>query len=77
VEMNLSFTIVPILDSAPFTISFKHKDAFLKGEQIQILAGEAVETRTKVDDMDACINAVAVWQVKRISISFSPGLILG
>jgi hypothetical protein len=74
---DLSFSIVPILDSAPFTIGFKHKDAFLKGEQIQILAGEAVETHTKVDDMDGFIHSLAAWQVKRISVGFSPELILG
>jgi hypothetical protein len=74
---DLGFTSIPILDSAPFTIGFKHKDPFLKGEQIQILAGEAVETTTKVDDMDGFIHALAAWQVKRISIGFSPELILG
>jgi hypothetical protein len=65
---DLSFSLSPILDSTPFTVTFRGRDAFLKGEQIQILVGQAVEVGIDLNDMDSFVSALTVWQVKNLSI---------
>ena len=65
---DLGVTLSPILDSSPFTVSFTGRDAFLKGEQIQILVGQAVRVEIDLNDMDSFVSALTVWQVKKLSI---------
>ena len=59
----------PISTSTPFTISFAFRDAFLKGEQIQILVGAAVCIQSRVDDMEAFATAVTQWQLKTLAVA--------
>lgn len=65
---DLSFSNSPIQPATPFTLSLTPRDAFLKGEQIQVLAGAAVALRIKVDDMNGFISAVTLWEVTKLSI---------
>jgi hypothetical protein len=58
----------PIPTSTPFTISFATRDAFLKGEQIQILGGAAVYIQSRVDDMEGFATAVTMWQLKLLAV---------
>jgi hypothetical protein len=65
---DLSFSQSPILDDTPFTVSFTGRDAFLKGEQIQILVGQAVHFTIFLNDMSTFLSALTVWQVKKLSL---------
>ncbi len=69
---DLNFSVSPILDASPFTVSFTGRDAFLKGEQIQILVGQAVEFGMHADDMSTFLSALTVWQVKKLSVGMLP-----
>ncbi|HEV8552783.1 MAG TPA: hypothetical protein VGR65_05275 [Casimicrobiaceae bacterium] len=73
---DLSFSTSPIQNSTPFRISFTTQETFVKGEQIQILAGARVVTRTIVNDMHGSIRALTVWQVKSLSIGTRPAIVL-
>ena len=59
----------PIPTSTPFTISFATRDAFLKGEQIQILGGAAVYIQSRVDDMEGFATAVTMWQLETLAVA--------
>jgi hypothetical protein len=65
---DLSFSSSPIQRATPFSLSVTPRDAFLKGEQIQVLAGAAAALRIKVNDMNGLISAVTLWEVKKLSI---------
>lgn len=65
---DLSFSTSPIQNSTPFRISFTTQETFVKGEQIQILAGAALFIQTIVNHMDGFIRGLTVWQVKSLSI---------
>lgn len=65
---DLSFAEFPIPSQTAFTVKFNHRDAFRKGESIQIMAGSRVYIQSDTDDMDAFANPLVVWQVKKISI---------
>lgn len=67
-QEDFSFSTSPIQPATPFTLSVAPRDAFLKGEQIQVLAGAAVSLRIKVDDMNGFISAVTLWEVTKLSI---------
>ena len=65
---DFSFSTSPIQNSTPFTLSFQSRDAFLKGERIQILAGANITTEMRLDDMKSVMAALTMWQIKRLSI---------
>lgn len=65
---DLSFSQSPIQPATPFTLSLTPRDAFLKGEQIQVLAGAAVALQIHLDDMNGFISAVTLWEVTKLSI---------
>jgi hypothetical protein len=65
---DLSFSTSEIPDHQPFTLTFNPRDAFLKGEVIQIMVGSLVQIDTDTDDMEAFVNAVLMWQVKSIGV---------
>jgi hypothetical protein len=65
---EFSFSESPIPRSVPFTLNFEPRDAFLKGERIQILAGASLTMNAHLNDMNAVMGAFTVWQVKKLSI---------
>jgi hypothetical protein len=65
---DFSFSTSPIQNSTPFRLNFETRDAFLKGERIQILVGASLATQTHLDDMKSFMAALTMWQVKRLSI---------
>lgn len=58
----------PIPSATPFTISFATRDAFLKGEQIQILGGARTYIQSRLDDMESFVTALTVWQLNTLAI---------
>jgi hypothetical protein len=66
---ELSFSTSPIQNSTTFRLNFETRDAFLKGERIQILVGASLATQTHLDDMKSFMAALTMWQVKRLSIA--------
>lgn len=66
---DFSLSTSEIQNSTPFTLSVRTKDAFLKGETIQILAGAKLFIRSDLDDMESFVRAVMLWQVKKIAVS--------
>jgi hypothetical protein len=65
---DFSISESPIPTSTPFTLNFESRDALLKGERIQILAGASLTMEAQLNDMNAVMAAFTVWQVKRLSI---------
>jgi hypothetical protein len=63
---DLSFSTSEIQDLTPFTLTFTAPDAFLKGETIQVLAGSEIFIRSDLDDMKSHVDAVLMWQLKKL-----------
>jgi hypothetical protein len=66
---DLGISESPIPRSTPFTLNFESRDAFLKGERIQILAGASLTMKAHVNDMRAVMAAFTVWDVKALSLA--------
>jgi hypothetical protein len=65
---DLSASESPIQNFVPITLAIKTKDAFLKGERIQILATSRVKISSDIDDMNGHADVVLTWQVRDISV---------
>ena len=65
---DLSGSESPIQNFVPITLAIKTKDAFLKGERIQILATSRVKVSSDIDDMNGHAGVVLTWQVLNISV---------
>jgi hypothetical protein len=65
---DLSYSTSEIQNSTPYTISITTKDAFLKGERIQVMGGSYLFIGSELDDMESSVDAVLWWQLKKMSI---------
>ncbi len=65
---ELSHSESPIENFSPIALSFTTKDAFLKGERIQIFAGSRIHIRSDLDDMNSHVDAVLTWELLSVSV---------
>lgn len=65
---ELSHAESPIPSFTPITFGFTTKDAFLKGERIQIFAGSRIYIGSDLDDMNSFGEATLTWQLLNISM---------
>ena len=65
---ELSHAELPIPSFTPITFGFTTKDAFLKGERIQIFAGSSIYLGSDLDDMNSFGEATLTWQLLNISV---------
>ena len=65
---ELSNSESPIPSFIPITLGFTTRDAFLKGERIQILVGSRIYISTDLDDMNAFGDATLTWQLLSIGV---------
>jgi hypothetical protein len=60
---ELSHAESPIPTFTPITFGFTTRDAFLKGENIQIFAGSEIYLGSDLDDMNSFGEATLAWQL--------------
>jgi hypothetical protein len=60
---ELSHAESPIPTFTPITFGFTTRDAFLKGENIQIFAGSEIYLGSDLDDMNSFGEATLTWQL--------------
>jgi hypothetical protein len=63
---ELSHAESPIPTFTPITFGFTTRDAFLKGETIQIFAGSEVYVGSDLDDMNSFGEATLTWQLRSL-----------
>ena len=66
---ELSFSTSPIQNSTPFTLSFQTDRTFLAGEELQVAVVSEIQINSRVNDMETNVNAVLLWQLKKIIVS--------
>ena len=58
----------PDIPTSLYTFSFDVDDAFLAGEDIQVLAGCSLRVDANLDDMEAFVTAMLAWQVQKLYV---------